>query len=65
MSELKEYHVAVPYSGYSRGTKVLAVTASSPEEALECAREYDYDHEVSMEATRDDTEMDFEYAELV
>lgn len=62
--EQKEYQVSVPYSGYSRGAKILTVMAESPEEALERVQAGDYDSEVDMIAYRDDTEVDWEEAEL-
>lgn len=64
MSELKEYHVDVPYSGYSRGVKTYSVKAASPEEALERVKEGDYDDFVEMSTYRDDTETEWDDAEL-
>lgn len=64
MSELKEYRVSVPYSGYSRGEKVYSVKAESPEDALERVKEGDYDGFIEMNTYRDDTESEWDEAEL-
>lgn len=54
------FEVNVPYSGYIRGIKVVTVTANSQEEAIERAKESDYDDVIDTVVYRDDTDCAWE-----
>lgn len=60
----KTFVFKVPFSGYSRGYDVFEVSASTEEEALDLIKSGKYWDKLERVETRDDTENEWDGAEL-
>lgn len=61
----KTFVFKVPFSGYSRGYDVFEVPASTEEEALDLIKSGEYWDKLERVETRDDTDNDWDEAELI
>lgn len=60
---MAKYEVAVPFSGYVRGSKVYEVVADSPGEAISKARDFEW-YKEHVYVVRDDTTTDWRDADV-